>query len=426
MGLIKAGVGALGGTLADQWKEYFYCDAMDANTLAKKGALRTDGRSSNTKHSDNIITDGSHIAVNEGQVMLVVENGKVVDFCAEAGLYTYETGTEPSMLDSGWKGLKESFKKVGKRFTFGGQPENDQRIYYINTKEILDNKVGFGNVPFRDSEFGFTVMIQGYGTYSYRITDPIMFYTNLCANVPDDFTRDRIDGQLKTEVQHNLQPALGRIAQKGIAYDQLPLYANEIADSLNQELTEDWVEGRGLSVVSVAFASITPDAESAKKIAEFQESRVYTNAQMMGARLGTAQATAMEKAAENSAGGMNATSLYQMGQNGGGNPSSPGSGSGAAPQSQAGWTCPACGATGQNGKFCAECGAKQPAQEGWTCPQCGQICKGKFCPECGTKKPAGELLYRCDKCGWEPEDPTKPPKFCPECGDPFGEEDAQK
>lgn len=404
MGLIRAFSGALGSTLADQWEEYIYCDALSADVLMQKGQARVGGKSSNTKRSENIISDGSKIAVNDGQCMLIVENGKVVDFSAEPGGYIYQTGTEPSMFDSGFKGLKESFKKVGKRFTYGGQPENDQRVYYINTKEIMGNKVGVGDVPFRDSEFGFTMMLKGYGTYSYRITNPIMFYTNVCGNVQDRFLRSQIDEQLKAEVQHNLQPALGKIALKGIAYDQLPLYTNEIADELNQELTEDWVENRGISVISVALASITPDAESAKKIAQFQESRVYTNSRMMGARLGGAQANAMENAASNAAGAM--TGFFGMGmaqQAGGANPATfyqntpeppmPG----AAPQQQAqapspasatdGWQCPSCGAQ-NSGNFCGNCGTKRPAQQSgkWVC-SCGSENEGKFCPNCGAKRP---------------------------------------
>lgn len=404
MGLIRAFSGALGSTLADQWEEYIYCDALSADVLMQKGQARVGGKSSNTKRSENIISDGSKIAVNDGQCMLIVENGKVVDFSAEPGGYIYQTGTEPSMFDSGFKGLKESFKKVGKRFTYGGQPENDQRVYYINTKEIMGNKVGVGDVPFRDSEFGFTMMLKGYGTYSYRITNPIMFYTNVCGNVQDRFLRSQIDEQLKAEVQHNLQPALGKIALKGIAYDQLPLYTNEIADELNQELTEDWVENRGISVISVALASITPDAESAKKIAQFQESRVYTNSRMMGARLGGAQANAMENAASNAAGAM--TGFFGMGmaqQAGGANPATfyqntpeppmPG----AAPQQQAqalspasatgGWQCPSCGAQ-NSGNFCANCGTRRPAQQSgkWVC-SCGSENEGKFCPNCGAKRP---------------------------------------
>ena len=388
MGLIRAFGGATRTTLADQWKEFIYCDAMSADVLMQKGQARIGEKSSNTKRSENIISDGSKVAVNEGQCMLIVENGRIVDFCAEPGEYLYQMGTEPSMLDSGWHGLKESFKKVGKRFTFGGQPENDQRVYYINTKEIMGNKVGVGEVPFRDSEFGFTIMLKGYGTYSYRITDPIMFYVNVCGNVQDTFRRSQIDEQLKTEVQHNLQPALGKIALKGIAYDQLPLYTNEIADQLNQELTDDWVQNRGISVVSVALASITPDAESAKKIAQFQESRVYTNTRMMGARLGGAQANAMENAAKNDAGAMTGFMGLGMAQQAGGanvasffeNSPEP------APAAANEWSCQACGSK-NTGNFCQNCGAKKPESgETWTCA-CGTASQGKFCPNCGAKKP---------------------------------------
>ncbi len=391
MGLIKAGFGAAGGVLADQWKEYIYCDAMDGDTLMQKGVKKTDSRSSNTKGSDNIITNGSRIAVNEGQVMLVVENGKVVDFTTEAGAYTYDTGSEPSLFDTGFQGLKDSFKQVGKRFEYGGQPQNDQRVYFINSKEIMNNKIGIGDVPFRDSEFGFTVKIQGYGNYSYRITDPVMFYTNVCANVQDSFKKSAIDEQLKAEVQSSLQPALGKIALKGIAYDQLPLYTKEIAQELNTELSDDWTKLRGISVVSVAFASITVDKESADKIAQFQESRVYTNTQMMGARLGAAQATAMENAASNpngamggfvgmgmamNAGGANAAQMFAMGNNGN-NPA-------PAQAPAGGWTCE-CGAQ-NTGKFCSECGKPKPAPDKWVC-ECGAENTGKFCSECGKPRP---------------------------------------
>jgi membrane protease subunit (stomatin/prohibitin family) len=416
MGLIKAAFSALGTTLADQWKEYIYCDSMDENTLVKKGEVRVTG-GSNTKRSDNIITNGSKVAVNEGQFMLIVENGKIVDFTSEPGAYTYNTGTEPSLFDSGFSGLKESFKKVGKRFTYGGQPENDQRVYFINTKEIMNNKIGIGNVPFRDSEFNFTVKIRGYGTYSYKITNPVMFYTNVCANVTDSFSRLKIDDQLKAEVQESMQPALGRIAAKGIAYDQLPSFTKEIGDEVNKELTAEWNELRGISVVSVAFASITVDENSAKKIEQFQESRVYTNAQMMGARLGTAQANAMETAAGNSAGAMTGFMGMGMAMNAGGANAAQFYGMNQQQQPQqpqqtaaGGWTCE-CG-TQNTGKFCTECGKPKPApapSASWTC-ECGTQNTGKFCTECGKPKPLGEWTCECGT--------VNKGKFCTECGKP--------
>lgn len=389
MGLIKAAAGAVGTTLADQWKEYIYCDALDTDTLVSKGLRRTTSKSSN-KGSDNIITDGSRIAVNEGQFLIIVENGKVVDFTSEPGAYIYRTGTEPSLFDTGFQGLKESFAKVGKRFTYGGQPENDQRVYFVNVKEILNNKIGIGNVPFRDSEFNFTVKIMGYGTYSYKITDPIMFYTNVCANVVDRYMKSQISEQLRAEVQESLQPALGRIAAKGIAYDSLPSFTKEIGDEVNRELTEEWGRLRGISVVSVAFSSITVDEESAKKVAQFQESRLYTDTRMLGARIGTSQANAMEKAAENSSGamqgfmgmgmamqqgGLNAAQLFNM--------ESERADKNIDTENSDTWKCK-CGAV-NTGKFCSECGSKRPVSDEWIC-ECGAKNTGKFCSECG--KPA--------------------------------------
>ena len=416
MGLIKSALSAINTTLADQWKEYIYCDSLDSDTLVQKGIVRVTG-GSNTQRSSNIISDGSKIAVNEGQFMIIVENGKIVDFTSEPGAYIYNTGTEPSLFDSGFTGLKESFKKVGKRFTFGGQPENDQRVYFINTKEIINNKIGIGNVPFRDSEFNFTVKIMGYGTYSYKITDPVMFYTNLCANVTDSYKRTEIEDQLRSEVQESLQPALGRIALKGISYDQLPLYTKEIGDEVNKDLTSDWTVLRGISVVSVAFASITVDEESAAKINQFQESRVYSNPQMLASRLGTSQANAMETAAGNSAGAMqgflgmgmamqqggtNAAQIMGMAQNNAA--AAPSTPSTPSTPSANTWKCE-CGCE-NTGKFCSECGKPKPAGE-WVC-ECGTANTGKFCSECGKPKPAGEWVCECGT--------VNTGKFCSECG----------
>lgn len=432
MGLLKAIINAGKNVLADQWVDYIKCDALPTNVLCQKGEKYITSGSSNTKSGDNVISDGSRVDVADGQFMMIVENGKVVDFCAEPGQYTYNTGTQPSMLSGGFQGLAESFKQVGKRFTAGGQVLSQQYVYYINTKEIVGNKWGIGEVPFRDSEFNFTMKLSAYGEYSYKITDPLMFYANVCGNVEYQYTRDKIDSQLKAEVQSSIQPALGRIALKKIPYDQLPLFTNDICDELNQELVDDWGDKRGIAIQSFAVASVKPDAASAKKIEAFQESRVYTNAQMMGARLGTAQANAMETAAENTAGAMTgfmgmgfaqqaggANAAQFFGMNNGQQPA-PAAPLAAAPA--ASWVC-SCGKADNTGKFCTECGSPKPADEnGWTC-ECGTLNKGKFCSECGKKKPDGTPTYICDKCGWEPEDPKNPPKFCPQCGDRFDDND---
>ena len=136
MGILKVGVGAAQGVLADSWREYFYCDAMDVDVLAKKGEQRQSKRGFNTKKSENIISNGSIIVINEGQCMMIVEQGKVVEVCAEAGEFLYDSATEPSLFYGDLKeSIRESFRQFGKRVGFGGDPAGDQRIYYFNRSE---------------------------------------------------------------------------------------------------------------------------------------------------------------------------------------------------------------------------------------------------------------------------------------------------
>ena len=425
MGLIKAAAGSLSGVLADQWKEYFYCDSMDADTLMCKGVKRTSKRSSNTKGSDNIITNGSVIAVNEGQCMMIVQQGEIVEFCAEAGEFTWDSSTEGSIFYGGFgEGIESSWENFKRRFTFGGDTAKDQRIYFFNTKEIIGNKYGTATpVPFRvvDTNIGLDidVSVRCNGEYSYKITDPILFYKNVAGNVSSEYDRKQLDGQLKTEFLTALQPAFAKISAQGIRYSALPGHTLELADAMNACLSAKWSGLRGISIVSVGVNSITASPEDEAMIKELQKSAVFRNTNMAAAHMVQAQAEAMKNAASNSggamagfmglnmaqqAGGMNAAQLFQMGAQ---QPA-------AAPANS--WTCK-CG-TVNTGKFCTECGAAP----GWVC-SCGAVNKGKFCSECGAKKPANEPQYRCDKCGWEPEDPRNPPKFCPECGDRFGNED---
>ena len=433
MGLIKAAFSSVGGALADQWKEYFYCDAIPADILAVKGQKRTSFRSGNNG-SDNIISNGSVIAVNEGQCMMIVEQGKIVDLCAEPGEYTYDVSTEPSLFtgDLG-AGIKAVFDSVGKRFTFGGEPPKDQRIYFFNTKEIFGNKYGtpapisITALVDRSVTRTLTIGIRCFGEYSFRICNPMLFYTNVCSNVEHAFSRTELEGQMRTELLSALSPAFGKIAQQGIVYSDLTMHTLEIGDTLNEVLTNKWRDLRGIEIVSFGVSSIRPDEESEKKIREMQESLFYSDPTLAGARSVSAQASAMETAAGNTAGaatafmgvgmvgGMgaasNAANLFAMGQQQ----------AAAAPTPSTGWAC-SCGHSGNVGKFCSECGSPRPAADGWTC-SCGSVNKGKFCPECGAKKPAGIPQYKCDKCGWEPEKGEKPPRFCPECGDPFDDGD---
>ena len=448
MGLIKAFSGAVGGTLADQWKEFFYCDSLAENVLVAKGQKRTSRRSSNTKGEDNIISNGSGIAVNEGQCMIIVSQGEVVEFCAEPGAFTYDKSSEPSLFSGNLgKSILDTFKTIGRRFTYGGDTGKDQRVYYFNVKEIPGNKYGTASpVPFRvvDRNIGLDVdiSIRCNGEYSYKIVDPLLFYKNVSGNVTDLYTRDRIDSMLKTELLTALQPAFAKISEMGIRYSALPGHTVEIADALNEVLSKKWGELRGIKVCSFGVNSVTASKEDEDMIKQYQKSAVMRDPGMAAAILTGAQAQAMQDAAKNqwqggsfmafagmnmaqNQGGVNASQLFQM--------QAQQQQAAAAAQAQketaaakaepvGSWTCK-CGAV-NTGKFCAECGAPKP-DDFWTCTKCGAKNKGKFCAECGAKRPAGAKVYRCDKCGWTPEDPAHPPKFCPECGDIFDDNDAQ-
>ena len=461
MGLIRAGLNAIGGTMASQWKEYFYVDALPESVLAARAMKKTKGRFGGSRtEDDNVITDGSVIAVADGQCMMIVDQGKVVDFCAEPGEYVFDLNGEPSLFYGAFSGEKAMsiLKATFERFSFGGQAGKDQRVYFFNTKEILGNKYGTPSpVPFRvvDANIGLDVdiSIRCFGEYSYRIVNPMLFYANVCGNVEGEFTRDRIDSQLKSELLTALQPAFAKISDMGIRYSSLPGHTMEIADALNEVLSEKWANLRGVEIVSFGVNSVKASEEDEAMIKELQRNATFRNPNMAAAHLVGAQAQAMQDAAKNAGGaftgfmgmnmaqggGMNAAQLFQMGAQ---QQSAPAQQPAAAgwkcacgatatgkfcpecgakkPEPQAGWKC-SCGAT-VTGKFCPECGAKKPADDGWTC-SCGAVNKGKFCAECGAKKPAGAPLYRCDKCGWQPADPAHPPKFCPECGDLFDEND---
>ena len=444
MGLIKAAKGAVSGALADAWREYFYCDAISSDMLAARGFKRTNGKSSNTKGSDNVISNGSIIEVNEGQCALIVDGGKVAEVCAEPGQFVYDSSTEPSIFygDLG-ESIKNTFKEIGKRFAFGGQAAANQRVYYINTKEVTGNLYGTASpVPFRvlDEKIGLDVdvSIRCNGEYSYRITNPVLFYSNVCGNFTETYPKRTMDSILKSEIVTALQPALGKISDQGVRPSNLPAHTMEICDALNEILTKKWGETRGMTITSFNMNPPTMSQEDQELIKNLQTTAVMRDPAMAAAHLTQAQGEAMKTAAGNAGGammgfmgmnmaqangGINAGNLYNMAAQQ----------QAAAQQAQAaqapaqptisvnGWTC-ACGAK-NTGKFCAQCGKPAPQKgDSWTC-SCGAQNKGKFCAECGKPKPAGVPLYKCDKCGWEPEDPTKPPKFCPECGDPFDADD---
>lgn len=398
MGLIKAAIGAIGSTVADTFEDYIYCEALSSNTLMQRGYPKSSAGAGRFA-SDCVISDGSRIAVNDGQFLIVVENGKIVDFTAEQGGYIFRSDAEPSMFcgEFGDK-LKRTFDLLLERFAFGGRASDDQRAFFINTKEIMGCKFGFGSTPFRDGEFNITVMLQGFGVYSYRITDPLLFYSNVCGNA-ESFSHSSIESQMKAELRNSLLPALGRLAEKNICYDKITLETENLANILNNELSELWSSARGITISSLAFSSIIPDDESIDKIRQMQESRVYSeDRSMLGARVGAAQANAMEMAAENPSGSVSGFMGLNLAQQSGGvnvnelmrenkqPPEAPSrEESGSENQS---WVC-SCGAVNDD-MFCPECGQKRVIKKNYTCPACGRVIENretppKFCPKCGNK-----------------------------------------
>ncbi len=406
MGLISAALGSAGGVLADQWKEYFYCEAMPENVIVTKGHHRVSGRSTNTKGSDNIISNGSVIAVADGQCMIIVDQGKVVDICAEPGEFIYDTSSEPSIFaGSLGQSLIETFKNFGKRFTFGGEAPKDQRIYFFNLKELVGNKYGTPSpVPFRvvDERAGIDIdiSVRCFGEYSYHVSDPILFYTNVCGNVTESYTRDRLDSQLKTELLTALQPAFAKLSAQGIRYSELPGHTMELADALNEVLSAKWRDLRGIEIVSFGVSSVKANEEDEQMLKELQKNAAFRDPTLAAANLAGAQMDAMKTAAGNSggaaigfmgmnmaqgAGGIDTNALYaqaaQQRAQQAAQPAQP------ARPAAGGWTCPTCGKTDNTGKFCSECGTKKPEDQSWFCPECGHKNTGKFCPECGTPRP---------------------------------------
>ena len=446
MGLIMAAIGAAAGTMADQWKEYFYCEALPDEVLMVKGQKVITNRGQNKNGSDNIITAGSGIAVADGQTMIIVEDGAIIEVCNRPGRYTFELGT-PSLFADGKLGqkIKQTFQQIGQRITYGGDPGKDQRVYYFNTKQISNNLFGTPEVvPFRvvDSKIGLDVdvSIKCSGMYTFQIVDPLLFYTNICGNQASEYRKETIAPRMKAEFIDALTPAFSTLSDMEIRPNQIAGKKTELKNAVNTALADSWGKNMGIEVIEVAIKALNLPKEDQEMIKQaqqesqklFMEGRrmsMYADPTMAAGGLVAAQGDAMRAAGSNAAGamtgfmgvnmaqqagGMNAQQLFAMGQQQ----------AQAAASSADSWTC-SCG-TSNTGKFCQNCGAAKPAPaevNGWTC-SCGTVNQGKFCQNCGAPKPAGAKVYKCDKCGWTPADPSNPPKFCPECGDVFDDNDA--
>nr|WP_315034584.1 SPFH domain-containing protein [uncultured Lachnoanaerobaculum sp.] len=424
MGLISAISGAAGGVLADSWRDYFYEDSLEGDIIVTKGKKRVDQRGSNNKSTNNVITDGSIIAVADGQCMIVVENGRIKDVCAETGKYVYSNTEEPTIFAGNLKEtVKRTWEQFKNRLVFGGGATGDSRVYYVNTKEIPGFKFGTSTpIPYRivDSNIGFDyeTKIRCHGSYSFKVVDPLLFYQNVSGNVDGDY---RLEGpmldQMNADLLNSLQPAFGRLSGIGSRYSDIPNHAMELADELNSIMSSKWGDRLGIEIVSFAISGISIPPEDEKDIKQMQRAAVLQNASMAAANLTLAQADAMRDAAKNSGGammgfagmnmaaqmgGINANQLYQM-----------------AADEQARQQMNQAGQANtmqQNGV--PQQGSTQQAATTWTCSHGHGNNTGKFCSECGEQKPVAASIH-CSACGYTPNDPSNPPKFCPECGKPF-------
>ncbi len=421
MGLIKAAIGAMSGTLADQWKEYFTCNSLDNDTLMVKGFKNTSSRSSNTDGSDNVISDGSGIVVADGQCAIVVDQGIVTEVAAEPGRYTYDKGAQPTVFYGplNVQKVKDVLGTMWERFKMGGLAGTDQRVYYFNIKEIVDNKFGTVNpIPFRivdrNINIDMDLSVRCNGMFTFKITDPVSFYRELGGNVADVYEKETILPTLKQEFVGGLNEAFGALSNLNIRPYAIPQHVDELCESMNKVLNEKWSK-RGITVFSIALNSVSLPEEEQELLKTLQRATAFANPALAAAQTAAAQADALKTAAGNANGAMNGFMGMGLAQGMGGNMNAA-SLFGMAQQQQQptqanGWTC-ACG-TVNTGKFCTECGNKKPeAPAGWTCA-CGTVNTGKFCTECGKPKPQTSSAT-CPNCGFTIEGIAS--KFCPQCG----------
>lgn len=436
MGIIKAALNSVGGALADQWLEIIEPDEMSDTTVFAEGKkARSDSkRNSNKNGTEDIITDGSIIRVYPNQFMILTDGGKVIDYTAEEGYYKVQNASAPSLFNGNFgDSLKESFSRV----KFGGVPSGSQKVFYINLQEIKGIKFGTRMpVNYFDSFYNAELFLRAHGTYSIKITDPLLFFREAVPRNKNRVDINDINEQYLNEFLEALQSAINQMSADGVRISFVASKGRELSKYMSTILDDDWKAQRGMEIQSVGIASISYDEESTKLINMRNQGAMLGDPSIREGYVQGTVARGIEAAGSNANGSMAGFMGVGMGMNSTGSFMNAASASNARQMEQmreanaanvnntakpAGeWKC-ACGAV-NTGKFCTECGAQKPADE-WKC-SCGAINTGKFCSECGSKRPENRKV-KCDKCGYEP-DMSKPiPKFCPECGDKINEEDYQ-
>ncbi|MGG0717049.1 SPFH domain-containing protein [Robertmurraya massiliosenegalensis] len=422
MGIIKAAVDAVRGSLADQWLEVIVPQEMSDTTVMSVGVkMRTkDKRNSNKKGTDTTISNGSVIHVQPNQLMLLVDGGRIIDYTAEEGYYEVVNSSMPSIFNGE---LDEAVTETFNRFKFGGIPSSSQKAYFINLQEIKGIKFGTRNpINYFDNFYNAELFLRAHGTYSIKIEDPIKFYEEAIPRNKNIVDINEINAQYLSEFMNALQAAINQMSSDGIRISFVTSRGMELAKYMSNVLDEEWTRLRGMRVESVGINSITYDEQSQKLINMRNQGAMLQDPTVREGYVQGSIARGLEAAGSNEGGAMNGFIGMRMGMQGSGDFTQNASETNRfqmqqqaqqpePPKNADTWQCQ-CGHKNE-GKFCSECGTPKPQQDTWKC-ECGYENSGKFCSNCGNKK----LEALSCKCGFTaPEGATM--KFCPECGTKF-------
>ena len=326
MGLLRATTGSISQVVGDQFKEFITPATSDKTVLVQKGVVNHG--SGNSNPTEGIITNGSKIVIPEGYAMMIVDNGAIKEFSAEAGEFIWDQSSEPSVFEGGFfKGIGDSIKRIGNRITFGGQPAHDQRVYYVNLLNITGNKFGSTNTEtIFDPVYG-SVEITFFGEYSFKVVDPTILITNVLGSMPKDevSVEEVVGGQLKMEFTSNVSTCIADLmTSNNISFNTVQKYKNEVVKVMNNLLDESWVKQYGLEIQDMAL-NINASDESKAIIREVDAeiSREKRRGDMYAANpsgmMAAATADAMVNASKNENGAMMGFMGMNMSQNVGAN-----------------------------------------------------------------------------------------------------------
>lgn len=376
MGLIKALTSATSSSLGDQFKEFVTCPEIDKNVLIQRGIV--EHGKGNKNPSEGVISNGSAIVVPQGMAMMIIDNGEIKEFTADSGTFTYETSSEPSIFVGGLgEGIKNTFKTIGKRFTYGGMPAKDQRVYYVNLLAITGNKFGSPQPKkITDEKYGM-LEVTFFGEYAFQVKDPMkLVNTVIGANAKDTVTYEEVvGGQLKSKFIEQLTQAISVVMRKKkVSFGDMGLYGTDISNEMNNILDDSWKELYGLEITDVAIADINLTDNSMQRVNKIDDAQIFSNKELQSGLMASASADAMKSAASNEAGAMAGFVGMGMANQAGASVISAVNASKEMPSNNQTTTVETIttqeSTSNAKAKFCSNCGA--PAT-------------GNFCSQCGHK-----------------------------------------